>query len=489
MARKFLTPIDLNKLELQNARVQNLASAPASPVTGQIYYDTTLNYLRTWNGSAWINTSQGIQGTTGTTGAQGTTGTTGAQGTTGTTGAQGTTGTQGTQGITGDTGAQGTTGTQGTQGTQGNTGNTGAQGTTGTQGVQGITGNTGNTGAQGTTGTQGLTGTTGAQGTTGTTGSQGTTGTTGAQGTTGTTGLQGTDGTQGTQGITGNTGIQGTTGTTGAQGIQGTNAGILSVGSGLSLNGGTGELTVDTTTIATRAYVDATAQGLDVKQSVRVATTADGYFLNAFSATAVIDGVTLVQGDRILIKNQASGAENGIYTVGSSGTAPTRATDADISAEVTAGMFTFVEEGTANADSGWVLTTDQPITLGATALVFTQFSGTGQITAGTGLTKTGNTLNVGAGTGILANADDVAIDTSVVVRKYSATITPVNPYSDTTFTLTHSLGTTDIQVTVYEISSSMEVITDVTYITSSTVTIGFAVAPAAGETYRVVVHA
>jgi hypothetical protein len=471
MARKFLVPINLSKLELQNAAIQNLATAPASPATGQIYFDTTLSYLRTWTGSAWVNTSQGIQGTTG---AQGTTGTTGAQGTTGTTGAQGTTGTQGTQGITGNTGAQGTTGLQGL------TGNTGSQGTTGTQGTtgsQGTTGTTGNTGSQGTTGTQGLTGTTGAQGTTGTTGLQGLTGTTGAQGTTGTTGAQGTTGTQGTQGITGNTGIQGTTG---AQGIQGTNAGILSVGSGLSLSGG-GELTVDTTTIATRAYVDATAQGLDVKQSVRVATTTTGTLATSFANGQVVDGITLATGDRILIKNQSAGADNGIYTVNASG-APTRSVDADISAEVTAGMFTFVEEGTANADSGWVLTTDQPITLGSTSLVFTQFSGTGQITAGTGLTKTGNTLNVGAGTGITVNADDVAVDTSVVSRKYETTLST----SATSYTLTHNFNTLGVMVSVYDASTGEEVVVDVTKATVNTVTIGFAVAPSSNA-YKVAI--
>jgi hypothetical protein len=152
-------------------------------------------------------------------------------------------------------------------------------------------------------------------------------------------------------------------------------------------------------------------------------------------------------------------------------------------------MFTFVSEGTANGNTGWVLTTDDAITLGTTALVFSQFSGAGSFTAGSGLTQSGTTFNVGAGTGITVNADDVAINTAVVVTKYATTITPANPYTATEFTLSHNLGTTDIQVTVYEIASAMEVITDVTYITTNTVTIGFAVAPTAGQTYRVVVHA
>lgn len=155
------------------------------------------------------------------------------------------------------------------------------------------------------------------------------------------------------------------------------------------------------TDAATKAYVDATAQGLDVKESVRVATTAPGTLASDFEDGDTVDGVTLATGDRILIKDQASGAENGIYVVEASGS-PTRATDADTSPEVTAGMFVFVEEGTANADTGWVLTTDNPITLGSTALAFSQFSGAGSIVAGDGLDKTGNTLSV--------NVDDSTIE-------------------------------------------------------------------------------
>jgi phage-related tail fiber protein len=154
---------------------------------------------------------------------------------------------------------------------------------------------------------------------------------------------------------------------------------------------------------ATKAYVDATRQGLDVKDSVRVATTAN----ITLSATQTVDGIALVAGDRVLVKDQSTASANGIYVVAAG--AWTRSADADSSAKVTAGMFTFVEEGTANADTGWVLTTNNPITLGTTSLAFTQFSGAGQVTPGAGLTKTGNSLDVGAGTGIQVNADDVAL--------------------------------------------------------------------------------
>ena len=143
---------------------------------------------------------------------------------------------------------------------------------------------------------------------------------------------------------------------------------------------------------ATKQYVDGVASGLDVKKSVRVATTGNGTLSSAYANGQTVDGVSLSTGDRILIKDQSTGSENGIYTVNSSG-APTRATDFDANSEVTGGAFTFVEEGTANANLGFVLTNTGSITLGSTSLTFSQFSGAGQITAGTGLTKSGNTIN------------------------------------------------------------------------------------------------
>ena len=148
-----------------------------------------------------------------------------------------------------------------------------------------------------------------------------------------------------------------------------------------------------TTDAANKAYVDAQLQGLDVKNSVRVATTANGTLASAFANGQTVDGVTLATNDRILIKNQSTGSENGIYTVNASG-APTRATDFDSNSEVTGGAFFFVEEGTANADNGFALTNDGAITVGTTALVFTQFSGAGQLVAGDGLSKSGNTFTV-----------------------------------------------------------------------------------------------
>lgn len=135
---------------------------------------------------------------------------------------------------------------------------------------------------------------------------------------------------------------------------------------------------------ATKAYVDSLVNGTDWKNSVRVATTANGTFATAFANGQTVDGVVLATGNRILLKDQTTGAENGIYTVNASG-APTRATDADANPEVTAGMAVFVSEGTANGNSQWKLTTDDTITLGTTALVFAQIGAATSYTAGTGI--------------------------------------------------------------------------------------------------------
>ena len=160
--------------------------------------------------------------------------------------------------------------------------------------------------------------------------------------------------------------------------------------------------------VANKFYVDAARTGLDVKASVKVATTAAITIASGLEAGAVIDGYTLVAGDRVLVKNQSTASENGIYIASVSG-APSRATDADNNAEVTPGMFTFVENGTTNADSGWVLITDGDITVGTTGLAFSLFSVAGNILAGDGLSKTGDVLNVNVGTGIEIHSDALRI--------------------------------------------------------------------------------
>ena len=141
---------------------------------------------------------------------------------------------------------------------------------------------------------------------------------------------------------------------------------------------------------ATKSYVDAVATSLDLKASVKFATTAN---IALDGSVTTVDGVTVVTGQRALVKNQSTASQNGIY-VTSTTAAWTRATDADSNVEVTSGMFAFVEEGLVNGNTGWVLTTDNPITLNTTALAFTQFSGAGTYTAGFGLTLSGTQFNV-----------------------------------------------------------------------------------------------
>lgn len=163
---------------------------------------------------------------------------------------------------------------------------------------------------------------------------------------------------------------------------------------------------VDPTDAANKAYVDAARTGLDVKASVRAAT--DGSNIALDGSVTSLDGVSLSDGDRVLVKDQSTASENGIYVVDSGGW--TRADDANSDAEVTPGMFTFVEEGTENADSGWVLTTDAPITVDTTGLAFALFSVAGTILAGDGLSKTGDVLNVNVDTTTIEiNADTLRI--------------------------------------------------------------------------------
>ena len=159
---------------------------------------------------------------------------------------------------------------------------------------------------------------------------------------------------------------------------------------------------------ATKSYVDNVVNGLDVKESVRLATTANlastynngaGTLTASSNGALSIDGVTVSTNDRVLVKNQTDTKQNGIYVVTATGDGSnpfvlTRAGDADAASEITGGTFTFVEQGTANSENGFVFTHDGTPTLGTTAITVTQFSGAGQITAGAALTKTGNQLDV-----------------------------------------------------------------------------------------------
>jgi hypothetical protein len=200
----------------------------------------------------------------------------------------------------------------------------------------------------------------------------------------------------------------------------------------------------DATDAATKAYVDALGgQGLDVKESVRVATTAN----ITLSGTQTIDGVAAIAGDRVLVKDQSTASENGIYAVAAGAWA--RSDDASTSAQVTAGLFTFVEEGTVSGNAGFVLTTDNPITLGTTGLTFNQFSGAGQVDAGAGLTKTGTTVDVVTASveRIVVNADSIDLATAGTAGTYKSVTTDAygRVTSGTNPTTLSGYGITDAQ--------------------------------------------
>jgi hypothetical protein len=251
--------------------------------------------------------------------------------------------------------------------------------------------------------------------------------------------------------------------------------------------------------VATKAYVDGVASGIDVKASVKAATTAN----ITLSGAQTIDGVSIVSGDRVLVKDQSTASENGIYVAAASSW--TRATDMDNWAEVP-GAFTFVEQGTTNADSGWVCTSDQGGTIGSTNITWSQFSGAGQVTAGAGMTKTGNTLDVvAADNSLTVNADSLQVkvdDSTIKVTTsgiYVPGYTPVASAnvartreftsisvgdSPGTQTLTHNLGTRSVTVRVYDDTTYEELYCEVKHSTTNTVTVA---ANGATRTVRVLV--
>ena len=198
----------------------------------------------------------------------------------------------------------------------------------------------------------------------------------------------------------------------------------------------------------TKAYADSVSQGLEVKGSVRVATTGN----ITLSGLQTIDGISLNEGDRVLVKDQTTKKYNGLYVASASSWS--RTTDANTSTKVNAGLFTFVEEGTLNSGYGYVLTTSNPITLGTTALTFTQFSGTGEIITGNGLTKTASSISVITNNSSNITVGSSGIDlatTSVSANSYGsgsqvATFT-VDSYGRITAANNTTIAITDSQIT------------------------------------------
>ena len=167
---------------------------------------------------------------------------------------------------------------------------------------------------------------------------------------------------------------------------------------------------------ANKGYVDGVAQGLDVKDSCVAATTANITISSALNNGDTLDGVTLSTNDRVLVKNQNTASQNGIYIVGSS---PSRADDLAAGADA-AGFFTFVEQGTVNGENGFVCTSDKgSAVVGTNNLTIAQFSGAGQVIAGNGMDKSGNTISVD----LKANGGLVIESTEIAVKLDASSIT------------------------------------------------------------------
>ena len=266
-------------------------------------------------------------------------------------------------------------------------------------------------------------------------------------------------------------------------------------------------MTVDETVIATKSYVDATAQGLSIIGSVRYAST--GNFTIGLNASGGLDGVSPANGDRVLLKNQDDATENGIYIYSSGSQTLVPSTNVE-DLDLKKGTFVFIEEG-GQAAQGWIITA---YTAGAST--WTQFSAAGEYTAGDGIQFTNGAisvkldtnsglsegtnglkvdlatnsglatsggLHVKAGTGISVSGDTTSIDTATVVRKTTATI---GDGAATAYTINHNFNSI-VEVSVYDSSTYEQVETDVTIQDLNNVVIGFAVAPATGA-YKVVIQ-
>jgi hypothetical protein len=237
-----------------------------------------------------------------------------------------------------------------------------------------------------------------------------------------------------------------------------------------------------------KAYVDSAVAGLNWKQAVNLVATTN-VALTGLTNTLVIDGHSALDSTdnniyRVLLTAQTTGTQNGIYTYTDNGTNYTlvRPTDSDTYQELI-GASVFVMEGTVYDNTSWVQGNHYITDFSNQS--WTQFSGASTATAGAGLVATGNVFDVGAGLGIVVNTNDVAIDTAVVVRKYAVN---VGDGSATSYTVTHNLGTRDVTVGIYEPANSYsEVFTDVEHSTTNTVTIKFTNAPTTDQ-FRVVVH-
>lgn len=451
---KQLTTLDMAQNELQHAKIQNLASTPPSPVPGQIYFDTTLNEFGVYNGSGWVYLGSG-GGTVTTVSVVSANGLAGSV-------ANPTT----APAITLSTTITGLLKGNGTAISAAASGTDYAPATSGSAILKG-------------NGSGGF--------------SSAISGTDYAPATSGTSILKGSgsggfsNAVAGTDYLTPSGNGSALTGLTQSQ-ISGLTTALAALAP-LASPTFTGTVTVPTPTTSTEAankgYVDSVAQGLDAKPSVAVVAT----FNLTLSGTQTVDGVALTAGQRVLATAQTTGSQNGVWVVAAG--AWTRPTDyASGSSQI--GAFVFVEGGTAGSSSGWVQTGTTAVTVDTTASTWTQFSGAGEITAGTGLTKTGNTLAL---TVPVTVADGGTGGTSVATAKSALGFGSVynsgaiGDGSSTTLTVTHNLNNAIPLVQVYDVSGANPVLVmcDVTSTGVNTITLTFGTAPAASSIKCVVV--
>ena len=226
------------------------------------------------------------------------------------------------------------------------------------------------------------------------------------------------------------------------------------------------------TDAANKQYVDNVARGLSWKSPVRAASTTN---VNTASPGATMDGVSLAANDRLLLKDQTTASQNGVWVWNGAATALTRASDADTSGELAPGTSVSVTEGTANADKVFMIISDAAITIGTTSQTWGQLSGGTTYTGGNGINVAGSVISAVQNTGVIVNGSGIGIDTSLVSRKYSAN---VGNGSLTSIAVTHGLGSKDVTVSLRQVSDDSGVITDWVATDTNTVTLTFAVAPA-----------
>jgi hypothetical protein len=472
MSRSFLTGLNLNKNELLNARIQNLSTAPSSPVAGQIYYDTDTNQITVWNGTAWVSLAAGgdVSGQI----------------------------TAAIDALTTDVIEEGSTNLYFTNERAQDA--VGTLITNGTQSGISVTYVDAETKLNFSVADQ-WTGKTTTDLTEGTNlyftdeRAQDAVANAIAAGTHSNITITYDDATNkfsfaAENGVADSTTDNLSEGSTNkyftderAQDAVGN-----ALGSGLSYNDTTGAVSVDTNTIASKTYVDGLVQGLSVKDSVRAATAAAGTLSTGFANGANVGGVIVATNDRILIKNQATATENGIYVVNATG-APTRAADADpVASELEKGSYVLVTDGTYAA-TGWIVTA---YTEGATT--WTQFSAANEYTAGTNIAIAGNAISFDgilpiANGGTNANTAAGAKTSLGFTTKYAENNTLLEPTSNVvTWVVTHGMASRDVNVQVYETSTYTQVEVDVARTNTAAVTLTWvATANVAADAYRVVV--